>query len=174
MREKERDMAISPADIKKLREETSAGVMDCKKALEEAKGDYKKAVEIVRQKGMARAEKKADRETAEGYIASYVHGNNKTAAMVEINCETDYVARNSDFQDMAKSIAMQVVAMKPSSVEELLEQDFIKNPSETIDQFIKTVSGKIGEKFVIARFVRYEIGETASETDEDDTTTESE
>ncbi len=159
-------MAISPADVKKLREETGAGIMDCKKALEEAKGNYKKALEIVKLKGMARAEKKADRETSEGYIASYVHGNNKTAAIVEINCETDYVARNSDFQDMAKGIAMQVVAMKPTSVTELLEQDFIKNPSETVEQFMKTVSGKIGEKFVVARFVRYEVGETASDAEE--------
>ncbi|MFZ1721110.1 MAG: translation elongation factor Ts [Microgenomates group bacterium] len=157
-------MAISPADVKKLREETSAGVMDCKKALEEAQGDYKKALEIVKQKGMARAEKKSDRETSEGYIASYVHSNNKSAALVEINCETDYVARNSDFQDMAKNIAMQVVAMKPANVQELLEQDFIKNPSETIEEFVKTVSGKIGEKFVVARFVRYEVGESQTKT----------
>jgi len=155
-------MAISPADIKKLREETGAGVMDCKKALEESKGNYEKAREIVREKGMARAEKKSDRETSEGYIASYVHGNSKTASLVEILCETDFVARNSEFQQMAKDIAMQVVAMKPATVEELLAQDCIKNPSETVENFVKTISGKIGEKFVVSRFVRYEVGETTA------------
>ena len=152
-------MSYTPDDVKRLREESGAGIMDCKKALEEAKGDYKKALEVVREKGMARAEKKSDRETKEGYVATYVHSNNKTAAMVEILCETDFVARNSDFQAMAKDVAMQVTAMKPADVEELLAQEFIKDPSLTIDQLVKGVSGKIGERFVVSRFVRYSVGE---------------
>lgn len=147
------------ADIKKLREETGAGMMDCKKALEESNGDYEAAKEWVRQKGLAKAEKKSDRETNEGYIASYVHNNNKTAAMVEVLCETDFVARNEEFQTMARDLAMQVVSMSPENVTELLAQDFIKNPSMTIDEYVKGVSGKIGEKFVVNRFVRYEVGE---------------
>lgn len=153
----------SIAEIKKLRELTGAGMMDCKKAMEEAKGNFDKATEIVKQRGMARAEKKSDRETAEGYIASYVHANNKVAAMVEILCETDFVARNSDFQQMAKDVAMQVVAMNAQDVEELLAQDFIKDPSVTLNEIVKTTSGKIGEKFVVNRFVRYEVGETKKE-----------
>ncbi len=146
------------ADIKTLREETGAGMMDCKKALDESNGDMDKAREWVRQRGLAKAEKTADRETKEGYIASYVHGNNKMAAMVEILCETDYVARNPEFQEMAKSVAMQVVSMNPISVEELMGQDFIKDPSMTIEQLVKGLSGKIGERFVVSRFVRYEVG----------------
>jgi elongation factor Ts len=146
------------ADIKTLREETGAGMMDCKKALDESNGDMEKAREWVKQRGLAKAEKTADRETKEGYIASYVHGNNKMAAMVEILCETDYVARNPEFQEMAKSVAMQVVSMNPSSVEELLSQDFIKDPSMTIEQLVKGLSGKIGERFVVSRFIRYEVG----------------
>jgi len=152
-------MPYAAADVKKLREETGAGMMDCKKALDEADGDFQKAQEIVRERGLAKAEKKADRETNIGYIVSYVHANNQIGSMVEILCETDFVARNPEFQAMAKSVAMQIVAMDPENVEDLLQQDNIKNPSETIEQMIKSVSGKIGEKFVVNRFTRYMVGE---------------
>ena len=154
-------MSHTVADIKKLREETGAGMLDCKKALDEAKGDYAGAVEIVRKKGLAKAEKKADRETKEGYIASYVHANNKVAAMVEILCETDFVARNEEFQRMAKDVAMHVVAMNPENVEELLKDQFVRDPDKTVDELVKGVSGKIGEKFVVNRFSRYEVGQEA-------------
>jgi elongation factor Ts len=146
-------------DVKKLREETGAGMMDCKRALDEADGNYDQAKSIVRERGLAKAEKKSDRETKEGYIASYVHATGKTAAMVEILCETDFVGRNEEFRVLAKDIAMQIVAMNAANVEELLTQEFIKNPSETIEQMVKALSGKIGEKFVVHRFVRYEVGE---------------
>lgn len=152
-------MSYTAADVKRLREETGAGMMDCKRALDEANGDYNRAQEIVREKGLAKAEKKADRETKIGYIASYVHNNNQIGALVEILCETDFVARNPEFQEMAKSVAMQVVAMAPENVEELLQQDNIKKPGETIEDMIKLVSGKIGEKFVVSRFTRYMVGE---------------
>lgn len=151
-------MAISMTDIKALREKTGAGVMDAKKALEESNGDMKKAEAWVQAKGLARAEKKADRETKEGYIASYVHTTGKVAALVEILCETDFVARNDDFRAMAQEVAMQVASMQPETVEDLLAQDFIKDSSMTIDQLVKSVSGKIGEKFVVNRFVRYQVG----------------
>ena len=147
------------ADVKKLREKTGAGMMDCKKALDEAKGNFDEAIEVVRQRGLAKAEKKADRETKEGYVASYVHANNKVAALVEILCETDFVARNEEFQTMAKDVAMHVVAMNPENVESLLEDQFIKDPEVTVGDYIKGVSGKIGEKFVVNRFVRYSVGE---------------
>ncbi len=152
-------MSFTAADVKKLREETGAGMMECKKALDEANGDFDQAKAIVHQRGLAKAEKKADRETGEGYIASYVHATGKTAALVEILCETDFVARNPEFQTMARDIAMQVVAMSPENVEELLAQEFIKDPSHTIEDMVKSLSGKIGERFVVNRFVRYAVGE---------------
>ncbi len=152
-------MSYTSDDVKKLREETGAGIMDCKKALQQADGNYEKAKAIVRETGMARAEKKADRETKEGYIASYVHATGKTAAMVEVLCETDFVARNDELRSMAKDLAMQVVAMQPADVAELLAQEFIKNPSQTIEQVVKSLSGKIGEKFEVKRIVRMAVGE---------------
>lgn len=151
-------MAVSMTDIKTLREKTGAGVMDAKKALEESSGDMKKAEALVKAKGMARAEKKADRETKEGYVASYVHTTGKVAALVEVQCETDFVARNEEFRSMAQSIAMQVASMNPETVEDLLAQDYIKDASQTIDQLVKALSGKIGEKCVVSRFVRYQVG----------------
>lgn len=147
-------------DVKNLREETGAGMMDCKKALDEANGNFQDAIEIVKQRGLAKAEKKSDRETKEGYISSYVHATNKVAAMVEILCETDFVARNEEFQAMAKDVALHVVATNPENVEALLAEEFIKDPSMTVEELVKGVSGKIGEKFVVNRFIRYEVGQS--------------
>ena len=147
------------ADVKKLREETDAGMMDCKKALEEADGDYAKAVELVRERGLAKADKKADRETGEGYVASYVHSTGKIATLVELLCETDFVARNEEFRIVANEIAMQVAAMAPETAEELLAMDAIKREGETIESMIKGLSGKIGEKISLGRFTRLMIGE---------------
>ncbi|GIK83506.1 MAG: elongation factor Ts [Patescibacteria group bacterium] len=147
-------------DVKRLREETGAGMLDCKKALDEANGNFEEAKEVVRQRGLALAEKKSDRETNEGYIACYVHATNKVAAMVEILCETDFVARNDEFQAMARDVALHVVAMNSETVEALLAEPFVKDPSKTVEELVKGVSGKIGEKFVVNRFVRYEVGES--------------
>ncbi len=152
-------MAFKATDVKKLREETGAGIMDCKKALEEAKGDFKKAVELVKVRGLERAEKKQDRETTEGYVASYVHSNGKLAALVELVCETDFVARNDEFRSLGQDIAMQVVSMNPETVDDLLEQEFIKDGGATISFLVKSLSGKIGEKIAVKRFVRYQVGE---------------
>ena len=151
--------AVTPSDVKKLREETGAGVMECKKALEEAKGDYAKAIELVKARGLAKAEKKQDRETKQGYIASYVHTTGKVAAMVELLCETDYVARNEEFQKLGYEIAMHVAAMSPTNVAELIEQEYVRDPSTTIETMIKALSGKIGEKFVLNRMIRLEVGQ---------------
>lgn len=150
---------ITVADIKKLREETGAGMMDCKKALTAAKGDFAKAQDILREKSLIKADKKSDRETKEGYLASYVHADNKTAALVEILCETDFVARNEKLQEVAKNVAMQVVAMNPADVKELLAQDYIRDGKVTIEDLVKQTSGLLGEKLVVNRFTRYEIGE---------------
>jgi elongation factor Ts len=150
---------ISASDVKKLRDLTGARVLDCKNALEEAKGDFKKAETIVAKKGLARAEKNQDRETAAGMIAQYVHTNGKVAALIELRCDTDFVAQNVEFKQLGKDIAMQIVAMNPEDVEELLSQEFIKDASTTIEQLVKALSGKIGEKMVISRFTRFELGQ---------------
>lgn len=151
-------MVITTEDVKKLREATGARIMDCKKALEEANGDFNKALKLVEEKGLARAEKNADRETKAGFIANYVHMTGMTAALVEVVCETDFVAKNQEFRDLAREMAMQVVAMSPEDVPALLEQEYIKDPSKTIGGMLKSLSGKIGEKMEVRRFVRYELG----------------
>lgn len=151
-------MVITTEDVKKLREATGARIMDCKKALEEADGDFNKALKLVEEKGLARAEKNSDRETKAGFIANYVHMTGMTAALVEVVCETDFVAKNQEFRDLAREMAMQVVAMSPEDVPALLEQEYIKDPSKTIGGMLKSLSGKIGEKMEVRRFVRYELG----------------
>ena len=153
-------MSISMEQIKKLREETGAGVMDAKKALEESKGNVEKAKAWIAKKGLARAEKKADRETKAGIIYAYTHHNNLTAAMVELHCETDFVASNEAFKSLAKELAMQVSSMQPATIEEFVKQEYVRDPKLTIEQLIKQVAGKVGENVVLARFVRYEVGET--------------
>ena len=135
-------MAISMDLIKQLRSETGARILDCKKALEKADGDLVAAKKHVEEKGLARAEKTADRETKMGYIAAYTHSNGMIASMVEILCETDFVAQNDEFRQLAKDLAMQVVAMNPADNAELLAQDFVKNPDKTVEMTIKTLSGK--------------------------------
>lgn len=151
-------MTITTEEVKKLREATGARIMDCKKALEEANGDFNKALKLVEEKGLARAEKTTDRETKAGFIANYVHMTGMTAALVEVVCETDFVAKNQEFRDLAREMAMQVVAMSPEDVPALLEQEYIKDPSKTIGGMLKSLSGKIGEKMEVRRFVRYELG----------------
>lgn len=119
---------MAKADItllKKLREESQAGIADCRMALEETENDYDKAKEWLKKRGMDKAAKKGDRETAEGLIEAYIHGNGKVGAMIEIACETDFVARTDEFKSLAHEIAMQAAAMKPESLEKLLGQDFI-------------------------------------------------
>jgi len=165
---------ITTAMIKELRDKTGAGVMDAKRALEEAKGDLAKAETVLFQKGVASASKRAGRETREGTIASYIHSGGRIGAMVELNCETDFVARTAEFQEMARDLAMQVAAMSPrfrdrDSVpadadpvrdEELLaEQDFIKRPGAKIGDLVKELGAKTGENVQIGRFSRFELGE---------------
>lgn len=146
-------------EIKKLREKTGAGVMDAKKALEESNGDFKKAEEIIRQKGLAKAEKKAERVVGAGRIYSYIHTTGKVGAMVEIACETDFVANTEDFITLCKEVAMQVASMDPKDVAELSEQAYIRDGSKKVDDLVKELIGKIGENMKIVRFVRYSLGE---------------
>ena len=142
-------MAITMDQIKALREETGAGIMDVRKALTESDGDVKKARAWIEKKGLKRAEEKADRETEAGHVFSYVHFNGKMGSLVKLACETDFVAKTEDFQNLGKEIAMQVASMKPESVDELLKQDYLKDTSKTIEGLIKGISGKTGENIKI-------------------------
>lgn len=155
--------------IIKLRRQTGAPIGDIKEALEEAGDDQDKALEILREKGQKIASKRADKEAGEGYIGSYAHSTGKIACIVELRCETDFVARNQDFQDLAKDIAMQITATDPVCVsadgapenaqeeEILLNQKFIKDESKTIQELIDQASAKIGEKIEIGEFSRLQI-----------------
>lgn len=144
-------------DIKKLREETSASFSDVKKALEESEGNYRRAVEWLKARGIEKAEKKANRETSQGIIESYVHGGGKIGVLVKITCETDFVARTSEFKNLAHEIAMQISAMSPGNVEELLKEEYIRDNSMTIDQLIKQAIGKLGENIIVKDFSRLEL-----------------
>lgn len=149
---------ISAADIKKIREATGAGMMDCKKALEETGGDWDKALAWIKKKGLANAEKKADRQTSEGFIGHYVHSNGKIAALVELQCETDFVARGEEFRQLASEIAMQVTASDPENEAALLAEELVKRPGVTVEIAIKELSGKIGEKMQLGKFTRLMLG----------------
>jgi elongation factor Ts len=165
---------ITAAAVKELREQTGAGIMDCKRALQETQGDLKKATEILRQQGLARAEKKAERVAGQGVVESYIHGGGRIGVLVEVNCETDFVARTEEFRALVHDIAMQIAAQNPRFVSEeevpadavfedneqpvLLKQPFIKNPSLTIGQMITDAVAKIGENIKVRRFARFELG----------------
>ena len=167
-------MAVTVDDIKALRQITGAGVMDSKRALEEASGDIKKAEEILRQQGIASAAKKANRATNQGLIESYIHSGGRIGAIVEVNCETDFVARTEEFKDLAHNLAMQVAAMSPSYVDEssapedetvdaaqdcLLQQPFIRDPAKTVQELVNETVGKLGENVRVRRFTRFSLGE---------------
>ncbi|MEA3221618.1 MAG: translation elongation factor Ts [Thermodesulfobacteriota bacterium] len=197
-------MNISAADVKILREKTGIGMMDCKKALEECNNDFDKAIELLRKKGLAIAQKRAGRATSQGMVGSYVHMGGKIAVLVEVNCETDFVAKSEGFKTFVKDIAMHIAASspewsrredvppdilekekeilmdqavktgKPEKVVEkivegklnkffsencLMEQPFVKDPDINIDQYLNNLIGKTGEKCIIRRFVRYQLGE---------------
>lgn len=193
---------ISPALVKELREKTNAGMMDCKKALTETEGDLAKAEELLRKKGIAKAVNKSSRVAKEGVVASYIHLQGKVGVLVEINCETDFVAKNEIFRDFVKDITLHIAAAHPlyvsrESVPEklviaereifaaqikdkpanivdkivdgkvdkfygticLLEQAFIKNPDQTLQQLLDEKAKALGEKITIRRIVRYMVGE---------------
>ena len=150
-------MAINAQQIKDLRELTQAGFADCKNALEEAKGDMKKAEEILKKKGFEKAAKKSDRETGQGIVESYVHQTGKVGVLVSLLCETDFVARTDEFKILAHEIAMQVAAMNPKDTKTLLSQEYIRDGSKTIDVLIKEAIGKLGENIQLGEFKRSEI-----------------
>ena len=143
-------------NIQKLRDITGAGVMECKKAMEEAKGDIEQAVRIIHEQGLLRAEKKQARSTGAGLLESYVH-NERIGVLLELRCETDFAAKSKDFRDLAHNLAMQIAAMNPQDIDDLLKQMYIKNESLNIESLIKQVIAKVGENIKIERFCRYEL-----------------
>ncbi len=167
-------MNISTDTIKELRTLSGAGVMECRNALVKSEGDIPKALEILKEQSLVKVEKKKSRIAAQGMIEAYVHTGGRVAALVELNCETDFVARTPEFKQLAHDIAMQVAAMSPQylTAEEipgdsllepasaaLMMQPFIKDPSLTIHDLINQLIAKIGENIKVSRFVRYEVGE---------------
>ena len=205
-------MAISAAQGQDLRAKTGAGIMDCKKALAENDGSVDKAVEFLRKQGLAASSKKASRIASEGLVGSYIHGAGKIGVLLEVNCETDFVARNEDFQQFVKDVAMHVAAANPQYVcrEEvpedvvakekeilaaqvaesgkpaevvgkivegrigkffkeicLMEQPFVKDPNQTVDQLQTEMTAKIGEKISVRRYVRFALGEGMEKRSED-------
>ena len=167
-------MELSVATIKKLRERTGAGIMDCKRALEEAGGDLERAEEILAKQGIASAAKKASRSTEEGIVESYIHSGGRIGVLLEMNCETDFVARTDDFKELAHDIAMQIAAMSPSYLDGdevpegedpdssetvLMQQPFIKDPTKSIQDLVNEGIGKLGENIRVRRFTRFSLGE---------------
>ena len=148
---------ITAEQIKKIREATGYCIIECKNALEETNGDEEKAFKILEKKGKEKANKKSERETKQGLIESYIHANGKIGVILEINCETDFVARNENFKELAHDIAMHIAAMETQDSEELLSQPFIKDPEKTIKDLITEAVAKLGENIKIGKFCRLEI-----------------
>jgi len=195
---------ITAAAVRELRERTGIGMMDCKKALQETDGDLEQAVDFLRKQGMAAVEKRAGRDAKEGVISSYIHAGSRLGVLIEVNCETDFVARTDDFQEMAKDVAMHIAAERPIAVDRddldaaaiereraiyleqaknegkpdhiaekivqgrldkyfqdvcLMEQAFVKNPDQTIEELVTEMTAKVGEKISIGRFSCFRLGE---------------
>ncbi len=145
-------MAITPEQVKELRDKTGISVMECKKALEQTDGDMDAALKILNERAAAQVNKKADRTLAAGTIAAYIHSNKQVGAMVSLACETDFVSKNDEFMALAYDIAMHVSAMRPATTEELMAQSYIKDAEKTIADLISGATQKFGERTEIANF----------------------
>ena len=152
-------MKIDPKEVQRLRSETNAGVMDCKRALEDAQGDFEKAKGLLRERGLASLKKKSGREAKEGTVASYIHAGGRVGAIVEIASETDFVSRSEEFQKLAQEVAMHVAAMDPKDLDELLGQAYIRDASKTVSDLVTTLAASVGENVSIRRFQRFALGE---------------
>ena len=151
-------MAVNIEDLKKLREETGAGIADVRVALEEADGNVEKAKELIRQKGLDKAASKSDREVKAGIVEVYTHGG-RIGVLVQVLCETDFVAKTESFKELAHEVAMQIASMNPETNEELLAQEYIRDGSKTIEQLVKETIAKLGENIQIGKFARIALGE---------------
>lgn len=166
-------MEITTAMIKELREQSGAGIMDCRSALMDTEGSMEKALGILREKGLRKAEKKASRTASQGLVEAYIHTAGRVGSMVELNCETDFVARTDEFKELAHCIAMQIAALDPKYIDEkdipegadvdpqqdcLMLQAYIKDPTKTIKDIIVETIAKTGENIKVSRFNRYELG----------------
>ena len=167
-------MKVSTEDIKELREKSGAGVMECRNALVAAEGQIEKALEILKSQNMVKVEKKKARIAAQGLVECYVHAGGRIGAMIEINCETDFVARTDQFKELAHNVAMQVAAMEPECVSQdqlpagseadpkvacLMLQPYIRDQAITIQDLVNQAIAKLGENIKISRFARYEVGD---------------
>ncbi|TSC88279.1 MAG: elongation factor T [Microgenomates group bacterium Gr01-1014_7] len=149
---------MSIDDIKTLREQTGAGIADCHEALKSSKGNMEKAKVWLKQKGFEKGAQKGERKVKAGMVEVYSHSG-KVGVLVEVLCETDFVARTDDFKSLAHELALQIASMNPSSVEELLGQEYIRDNSMTVDQIIKGAIGKLGENIQVGRFERIALGD---------------
>ena len=147
---------ITASQVKELREKTGAGMMDCKKVLTETNGDEEKAIELLRERGIAKAAKKSDRIAAEGLVETYISEDGKVGVVVEVNAETDFVAKNEEFRNFVADVAKQVAKENPADVEALLEQKSIAEPEKTVREVLTNKIATIGENMSIRRFVRFE------------------
>jgi elongation factor Ts len=152
-------MKIDPKEVQRLRTETNAGVMDCKRALEDAQGDFEKAKGLLKERGLASLKKKSGREAKEGAVSAYIHAGGRVGAIVEIASETDFVSRSPEFQKLAQEVAMHVAAMDPKDVDELLTQAYIRDASKTVNDLVTTLAASVGENVSIRRFQRFALGE---------------
>jgi elongation factor Ts len=176
MRNKEEHLEITTGMIKELREQSGAGIMDCRSALIDCEGNIEKALETLKEKGLLKAQKKSERTTGQGLVEAYIHTAGRIGAMIEVNCETDFVARTDEFKELAHCLAMQVAALNPKYISEedipedaeeegepgeicLLQQQYIKDPTVTVKDIIIQTIAKTGENIKVGRFCRYELGE---------------
>ena len=143
--------------IKKLRDEMGASIFDIREAVEEADGDETKARELLSKKSAKIAAKKSARATGEGIVYAYIHANNRVGVLLQLSCETDFVAKTRDFTDLAKEISLQIAAMDPEDTDALLEMDYVRDSSKKIKDLIQGVVGKLGENIQVAQFVRYSV-----------------
>ncbi len=142
------------ADINRLRDMTGAGVMECKKVLQETNGDFDAAVKLIRERGFAKVEKRAERETGAGMVYTYVH-NDRIGVMVEVRAETDFVVRSEAFREFVKNVAMHVAAADPDDVDGLLAQPYVRDEARTVGDLLTELIGRVGENCRIARFARF-------------------
>jgi len=142
--------------IKQLRQKTGVSILECKKALKETGGDIEKAKEVLRKRGKEIAQQKSQRETGQGIVESYIHANKKVGVLLELNCETDFVAKNKDFQELAHELSLQIAAMDDEEIP-LLGQSWIKDESKTVKELIEEYISKLGENITVKRFTKYEI-----------------